>query len=364
MVEFAKLICDFPGLRIKTSQAPAIIPTSNHGFDEKAIANMKAVVAQQWCDPNGLVIEEVPRPEPRDGELLVKVASAALNFPDILMVAGKYQVKPPLPFTPGFEVAGTVQAIGPGVEGFARGQRVLSQLSLGGLAEFAAAPVASTQPIPAAMSDDEAAAFPLVYQTSYFGLVFRGQLKKGETVLVHSAAGGVGLAAVQIARALGAGKIIGTAGSDSKLDVIRQNGADAAVNYQTEDFVEVVKRETGGRGADIIYDPVGGEIGQKSTKCIAFEGRLIVVGFTGGGFSNFVSNHILVKNYSVVGLHWGMYQHQNPAKVAQAWKALWELHAAGRIKPVVGRRFPMQNVADAMEFLASRAAVGKIVLHW
>jgi NADPH2:quinone reductase len=325
---------------------------------------MKAIVARQWCEPRGLVIEEVARPEPREGEIVVKVQSAALNFPDILMVAGKYQVKPPLPFTPGFEVAGTVDAVGPGVEGFARGGRVLAQLSLGGFAEFAVASAASTQTIPAAMTDDEAAAFPLVYQTSYFGLVFRGRLEKGETVLVHSAAGGVGLAAVQIARALGAGKIIGTAGSDSKLDLIRQNGADVAINYQTEDFVEIVKRETGGRGADIIYDPVGGEIGQRSTKCIAFEGRLLIVGFTGGAFSNFASNHILVKSYSVIGLHWGLYQQHNPAKIAQAWKALWELYDAGRIKPVVGARYPMQNVAEAMEFLASRAAVGKIILHW
>jgi NADPH:quinone reductase len=325
---------------------------------------MKAIVARQWCEPRGLVMEEVEKPQAKEGQIVVKVHSAALNFPDILMVAGKYQVKPPLPFTPGFEVAGTIDSVGPGVARFSPGQRVLAQLSLGGFAEFAVAPAGATQRIPDAMTDDEAAAFPLVYQTSYFGLVVRGALQKGETVLVHSAAGGVGLAAVQIARALGAGKIIGTAGSDHKLDIIRQNGADVAINYQTDDFVEVVKRETEGRGADLIYDPVGGEIGQRSTKCIAFEGRLIIVGFTSGAFSNFASNHILLKNYSMVGLHWGHYQQHNPAKVALAWKALWELYAAGRIKPVVGRRFPMQQVAEAMEALASRAAVGKVVLHW
>jgi NADPH2:quinone reductase len=325
---------------------------------------MKAIVAHKWCEPRDLVLEDVAIPEPRGGQLLVKVQSAALNFPDILMVAGKYQVKPPLPFTPGFEVAGTVEALGDGVEGFAIGDRVLSQISLGGFAEFVAAPAATTQRIPEAMSYDEAAAFPLVYQTSYFALVLRGGLQRGETVLVHSAAGGVGLAAVQIARALGAGKIIGTAGSDKKLEIIRKNGADVALNYQTEDFVEVVKRETGGRGADIIFDPVGGEIGQRSTKCIAFEGRLLIIGFTSGGFSNFVSNHILIKNYSVVGVHWGMYQQQDPAKIARAWKALWELYDAGHLKPVVGSRFPMSQVADAMHLLSSRAAVGKIVLHW
>ena len=214
------------------------------------------------------------------------------------------------------------------------------------------------------MSDDEAAAFPLVYQTSYFALVVRGNLQPGETVLVHSAAGGVGLAAVQLARALGASKIIGTAGSDHKLDVIRQQGADVAINYQTEDFVEIVKRETGGRGADLIFDPVGGDVGQRSTKCIAFEGRLLIIGFTSGSFSNFVSNHILIKNYSVVGVHWGQYRQHGPEKIEKAWQALWQLHGAGKIKPVIGGRYPMPQVAQAMEALASRGAVGKIVLHW
>jgi NADPH:quinone reductase len=325
---------------------------------------MKAIVVRDWCEPSGLVMDEVERPEPGRGEVLIKVHSAALNFPDILLIAGKYQVKPPLPFTPGFEVAGTVDSVGPGATGFTPGSRVLAQISLGGFAEFAVAPAAAIQLVPASMSDDEAAAFPMVYQTSYFGIALRGAMQPGETVLVHSAAGGVGLAAVQIARALGAGKIIGTAGSDEKLDVVRQNGADVAINYRTDDFVEVVKRETDGRGADVIYDPVGGETGQRSTKCIAFEGRLVIIGFTAGAFSNFVSNHILIKNYSVVGLHWGRYQRENPGKVAAAWKVLWGLYDAGRIKPVIGARYPMEKVAEAMQMLASRQAVGKVVLHW
>ncbi len=325
---------------------------------------MKAIVVSDWCEPSGLVMEQVDRPEPDEGQVLVKVHSAALNFPDMLLIAGKYQVKPPLPFTPGFEIAGTVHSVGPGVTHFTPGSRVLAQISLGGFAEFAVAPAAAIQPIPASMTDDEAAAFTMVFQTAYFGIALRGALQQGETVLVHSAAGGVGLAAVQIARALGAGKIIGTAGSDFKLDVVRQNGADVAINYRSEDFVDVVKRETDGRGADVIYDPVGGDVGQRSTKCIAFEGRLVIIGFTAGAFSNFVSNHILIKNYSVVGLHWGRYQRENSAKVAEAWKVLWELYDAGRIKPVIGRRYPMRQIAEAMEMLASRAAVGKIVVHW
>jgi NADPH2:quinone reductase len=189
-------------------------------------------------------------------------------------------------------------------------------------------------------------------------------LKKGETVLIHSAAGGVGLAAIQIARALGAGRIIGTVGSDDKLALVRDNGADIALNYQTEDFVDAVKRETNGRGADVIYDPVGGEIGERSTKCIAFEGRLVIIGFTGGKFSNFVSNHVLVKNYSVVGLHWGAYRYNNPARIEQGWEELIGIYEKGSLKPVIGARYHMEHVAEAMEFLASRKAVGKIVLHW
>jgi NADPH:quinone reductase len=325
---------------------------------------MKAIVARQWCEPRGLVVEDVALPEPNDDQVRVKVHSAALNFPDILLIAGKYQVKPALPFTPGLEVAGTVDSVGKKVTGLTPGQRVLAQLSMGGFAEFAIAPATAIQRIPDTMSDDEAAAFPLVYQTAYFGLVVRGTLQEKETVLVHSAAGGVGLAAVQIARALGAGKIIGTVGSDHKLAIVREHGADVAVNYQTGDFVEIVKRETNGRGADIIFDPVGGEVSQRSTKCIAFEGRLLIIGFTSGAFSNFVSNHILIKNYSVVGVHWGLYQQQQPAKTARAWKTLWELYGAGHLKPLVGGRYPMLQVADAMESLTSRAATGKIVLHW
>lgn len=325
---------------------------------------MKAVVARQWCEPRGLVLEDVDPPQPAAGQVRIRVRTAALNFPDILLIAGKYQVKPPLPFSPGLEVAGTVDAVGSGVTAFAPGQRVLALLGLGGFAEFAVAPADAVQPIPAAMTDEEAAAFPLVYQTSYCALAVRGSLQKGETVLVHSAAGGVGLAAVQIARALGAGKIIGTVGSDHKREIVRANGADAVVNYRTEDFVEVVKRETNGRGADVIYDPVGGQVGERSTKCIAFEGRLLIIGFTSGAFSNFVANHILVKNYSVVGVHWGLYRQHRPGVIPQIWKALWDLYGAGRVKPVVGRSFPMHQVAEAMEALASREAVGKIVLKW
>jgi NADPH2:quinone reductase len=325
---------------------------------------MKAIRAHEWCEPRDLAIDEIEIPQPGTGQVLIKVNAAGLNFPDILIISGKYQFKPPLPFSPGFEIAGIVEKTGTGNNGFFEGQRVIAQVPVGGFAEYAVAEETATHLLPDSMTDEEGAAFPLVYQTAYFGLAYRGALQEGETVLVHSAAGGVGLAAVQIARALGAGKIIGTVGSDDKLAVVRDNGADVALNYQTEDFVEVVKRETDGRGAHVIYDPVGGEIGERSTKCIAFEGRLVIVGFTSGKFSNFVSNHILVKNYSVVGLHWGAYRHNNPAKLEKGWNELMELQKTGMLKPVIGGRFHMEKTADAMEFLASRRAVGKIVLHW
>src|SRR5215471_7828032 len=214
---------------------------------------IKAIRAHNWCQPKDLVMDEIERPQPRHGEALIKVESAALNFPDLLLIAGKYQVKPQLPFSPGLEVAGTVEELAGGAqvaETLSRGQRVMAQLSMGGFAEYAVAPVSAVRPLPETMTFDEAAGFPLVYQTSYFGLAYRAALKPGESILIHSAAGGVGLAALQIARAMGAGLLIATAGSDSKLELLKQQGADIALNYQKEDFVEIAKRETGGRGVD------------------------------------------------------------------------------------------------------------------
>ena len=239
---------------------------------------------------------EIPRPEAGPGEILVRVRSAALNFPDILKIAGKHQNKIEPPFSPGSEFAGTVAEVGAGIEGFEEGDRVFARMGSGGFAEYVAVPVDKIVRTPDGMPDEDAAVFSLVYHTSYIALIHRGRLQPGETVLIHSAAGGVGLAAVQIARAKGAGKIIGTVGSDGKEELVRENGADLVVNYQTQDFVDVVKRETDGRGADIIYDPLGGEVGERSAKCITSEGRILIVGFTSGGFPTFRSNHMMVKN--------------------------------------------------------------------
>jgi NADPH:quinone reductase len=325
---------------------------------------MKAVRCKSLGPPAGLSIEDVGRPTPGPGEVLLQVRAAALNFPDVLMIQGLYQVKPPLPFTPGFELSGTVAEAGAGVTAFSPGDRVLAQCDLGAFAELAIAPLHSVRQVPSGLDDDQAAAFPLVYQTSYFGLIYRGQLARGETVLVHSAAGGVGLAAVQIARAFGAGQIIGTVGSDEKREAVLAAGADLALNYQTDNIVEAVKEATDGRGADVIYDPVGGDVSEQSTRCIAFEGRLVIIGFTSGKFPTFKGNHILVKNYSVVGLHWGFYRAMNPAKIEQGWHDLMSLYQTGKLKPVVAARYPMDRMADAMDHLTSRRAIGKIVLHW
>jgi NADPH2:quinone reductase len=325
---------------------------------------MKAICAREWCEPQGLELIEVDTPKAKKGDVLIKVGSAALNFPDILMIQGKYQVKPPLPFTPGMEVAGTIEEVGEGVEHLKVGDRVMAQTGMGGFAEYASAPAIGARKLPEGMTDDEGAGFWLVYSTSYFALAYRAQMKPGETVLVHSAAGGVGMAAVQIAKALGADKIIGTVGSDEKLDVIRELGVDVAINYETEDWVGIVKKETGGRGVDIIYDPVGGKVGELSTKCIAFEGRLLVIGFTSGEFPTYKANHILIKNYSVVGLHWGNYRTFKPELLEQSWVELARLFTEGKVKPLISARYPMADVAKAMEHLRSRKAVGKIVLNW
>lgn len=322
---------------------------------------MRAIRIHEYGEPKDLQLDEVPRPEPGPGEVLIRVNCAALNFPDLLKIAGKHQNKVEPPFSPGSEFAGTVEALGPGVTAFKVGQRVFARTGSGGFVEYASVPEDKVVATPDAMPDEDAAVFSLVYHTSYISLIHRGLLQPGETVLVHSAAGGVGLAAVQIARAKGAGKVIGTVGSDAKVDLVRENGADVVVNYRTEDFVEVVKRETDGRGADIIYDPVGGELTERSTKCIASEGRILIIGFTSGEFSKFRSNHILVKNYSVMGVLIGR---TNATASQRCWDELLELYAQGKVKPLISERFKMEDAAAAMELLASRKAVGKILLHW
>jgi NADPH2:quinone reductase len=322
---------------------------------------MQAMIARQWGEPADMQLAELPDPAPGPGQVAIDVRAIGCNFFDILMVQGKYQVRPPLPFSPGGEIAGVVRAVGPDVTGVAKGDRVFALLGWGGYASVAVAPAATVVRMPDSMSFEHGAAFGVVYQTSYFGLVYRANLQAGETLLVHAAAGGVGLAAVQIGRALGA-RVLATAGSPAKLDVARQHGAEEAYDYSTPDWVERVKQATGGRGADVIYDPVGGDIFDLSTKCIAFGGRLLVVGFASGRIPSIQINRILLKNIAVVGLHWGAYRQHDPAKIGQAMTALFDLYERGAVTPVVSSVRPLRAAAAALDEIASRRSVGKVLL--
>ena len=315
--------------------------------------------------PESLHLEEIAPGEPAEGLVRISVRAAAINFPDALMVAGLYQVKPELPFVPGVEVAGEVVSAPP-ASGFKAGDRVMALLDSGGLtrggyAEVADAAPGSVSRMPDEMTFDEGAGFTLVFQTGWFGLHRRAGLKAGETLLVHAGAGGVGSAAIRLGKAAGA-TVIATAGSDEKVEVCLRLGADHAVNYKTQDFVEEVKRITGGRGADVVFDPVGGDIYDRSTKCIAFEGRIVIVGFTSGRIPQAAANHVLIKNYSVVGLHWGLYAKRAPELIQPAARALLDLYEAGKIKPYISIRLPLSAAPRALATVAEGKSTGKVIL--
>ncbi|MGW2666417.1 NADPH:quinone oxidoreductase family protein [Nocardia tengchongensis] len=307
-------------------------------------------------------LETVARPDAGPGRLVVRVTGAAANFPDVLMCRGLYQVRPELPFTPGVEVCGEVVALGAGVTGFGVGDRVIGGVALphGGFAEYAVLDVNQTFPAPPALDDAEAAALYIGYQTGWFGLHRRAALQPGETLLVHAAAGGVGSAAVQLGKAAGA-RVIGVVGGPEKADYARELGADIVIDRRTQDFVEIVKAATDNRGADVVYDPVGGDTYTRSTKCIAFEGRILVVGFAGGDIQSAALNHALVKNYSIVGLHWGLYNTHDRAAVAECHRELTRLADDGAIRPLVSERLALADVADGVQRLADGKTVGRVV---
>lgn len=290
----------------------------------------------------------------------MEIRAAAVNFPDVLYVAGTYQVKPVPPFVPGCEVAGVVvESRSPELP---VGTRVASTLDgSGGYATHALALPFNTYKIPEAMSFEDAAALTITYQTAHFALHRRARLRENEWLLVHAGAGGVGSATLQMGKVAGA-KIIATAGGPKKVDACRSLGADVAVDYTKEDFVQAVKAATGGRGADVVVDPVGGDAFDRSTKCIAFEGRIVVVGFTSGRFPDVRANHVLVKNYAVLGLHWGMYSFIDMPAVQAAQRDLYRLYEEGKIKPLVTERVPLREAPEAMKRVASRGTIGKLVL--
>ncbi len=307
-----------------------------------------------------LRLDDLAALEPPAGGAVVTIEAAALNFPDLLSIAGQYQVKAPLPFTPGIEAAGTVVRAGAGSR-HQPGDRVIVTALWGAFADEIAAFDRQLVRWPDGLSAAEAASFVVTYHTGYLALVNRAALRSGETLLVHGGAGGVGVAAIQLGKALGA-TVIATAGADDKLDVCRAAGADHAINYRTTDFVAAVKQLTAGRGADVIFDPVGGEVFDQSLKCIAWEGRILVIGFASGKIPELKLNRVLLKNISVVGLFWGAYQIHDPAKVVAAHDALCELVADGVIRPVIWKQLPLAELPDALAALESRQSHGKIVV--
>src|SRR3954468_18652408 len=318
---------------------------------------MKAWQVQELGEPEDVLRwVDVDEPATGPGLLHVQVDAVALNFPDVLLCRGMYQEKPPLPFTPGLEICGTV------VSGPRAGERVIGGPGLphGGLAERVALAETNAFTVPADMPPAKAAGLLITYQTGYVGLHRRAALQPGETLLVHAGAGGVGTAAIQLGRAAGA-RVIATAGGPEKVQVCKDLGADVVIDYNAEDFVAVVKDVTDGLGADVIYDSVGGDVFDKSRKCIAFEGRIIVVGFAGGRIADAPTNHALVKNYSIVGLHWGLYNKVMPGLVAEAHDNLVGLYEEGKIDPLIFKTIPFEEVPEALELLGNRKTYGKLV---
>jgi len=322
---------------------------------------MKAFVCGEITeDISGVSIEDVEKPKPGPGEVLVKVRAASVNFPDILLCQGKYQLKLEPPFTPGMDLAGEVAELGEGVDGFGVGDAVAGGARFGGFAEYAVVRADGLQAKPEAMSFAEAAAYPAAYLTAYVSLVRRANLQEGETLLVHGASGGVGLAAVDLGKILGA-TVIATSGSDAKLDKILDYGADYVINAGGG-FKDKVKALTAGRGADVVYDPVGGDIFDESTRCTAFDGRLLVIGFTSGRIATVPTNIPLIKGFSVVGVRAGEYGRQFPEKGAENVAAIWALAHQGRTRPVVHAELPLAQTLDGFRMLQNREVVGKVII--
>jgi NADPH:quinone reductase len=324
---------------------------------------MKAWQVVRYGDPqDALELADIPRPSPGPGQVLVRVLAAAANFPDVLMCQGTYQVRPPLPFTPGVELCGEVVETAPDVTRFSSGDRVIggAPVLAGGFAEYALMAADRVFLAPGVLDDAEAAPFLLTYQTGWFGLHRRANLQPGETLLVHAAAGGVGTAAIQLGKAAGA-RVIGVAGGPEKAALAREIGADVVVDRYAADFVAVVKEATGGRGADVVYDPVGGDAFAKSTKCIAFEGRIVVVGFASGTIPSAALNHALVKNYSILGLHWDLYQRLDPDAVRDCYTELTRLADAGLVRTVITERLTFADVPDGLRRLGTGRTTGRLV---
>jgi len=322
---------------------------------------MKAVLCRQFGPPETLVYEDLPSPTAGPGEVVVSVKAASLNFPDVLIIQNKYQFKPPLPFSPGSEMAGVVKQVGDGVKGYKPGDRVIAFTTYGAFAEEVNVEATRLVPIPEGMDFNSAAAFLLTYGTSDHALRDRGALKAGETLLVLGAAGGVGLAAIEIGKAMGA-TVFACASSADKLEVCKQHGADAAINYATEDMRERIKELTGGKGVDVIYDAVGGPYTEPALRSTAWRGRLLVVGFAAGDIPRIPLNLTLLKGCAIVGVFWGDFARREPKAFAASIAQLGAWFREGKLKPHVSQTFPLSQAVEALKLMAARKVKGKVVL--
>ena len=324
---------------------------------------MRAVVAEAVSNPQDLKVVDLPEPTPGPGQIRIDVKAASLNFADSLIISHKYQLKPEFPFSPGFEVAGIVSSVGEGVTDFKVGTRVIATMDYGAYREQVIVEDYLAHPIPIELDFVTAAAFPVAYGTSYVGLLRRSHLNAGETVLVHGAAGGVGLTAVEIAKAAGA-KVIATASSEEKCEITKNHGADYTINLsKTPEFRDQVKALTEGNGADVIYDPVGGDVFDQSLRCINWGGRLLIIGFAAGRIPQIPANLLLVKSCSAIGVFWSSHRRREPMTLRDDYQRLFEWHSEGKLKPLIGGTYPLQKAGDALEALLSRKVAGKIVLE-
>lgn len=322
---------------------------------------MKAVLCKELGPPEALVVEDVPALVAGPGQVVVSVKAAGVNFPDTLIIQGKYQFKPELPFSPGGEVAGVVKSVGEGVTTVKAGDRVIAAATWGGFAEEMVADAGKVVPMPDGMDFVPASAFVLTYGTSYHALKDRANLQPGETLLVLGASGGVGLAAIQIGKAMGA-RVIAAASTDTKLQVCRQNGADEVINYGTEDLRSRVKQITGGKGVDVVYDPVGGPYSEPALRDMAWNGRFLVVGFAAGDIPKIPLNLALLKGCSIVGVFWGAFTRNEPEHNRRNNEALMEMYAKGLVKPHIHATYPMARAAEALKEVLNKRVSGKVVL--
>ena len=322
---------------------------------------MKAVLCKQFGPPESLVLEDLPALAPGAGEVVVSMKAASINFPDVLIIQNKYQFKPPLPFSPGSELAGVIKSVGDGVKGFKAGDRVIAFTTYGAFAEEVKVEASRLVPMPDTMDFNSGAAFLLTYATSDHALRDRAQLKAGETLLVLGAAGGVGIAAIEIGKALGA-RVIACASTADKLDVCRQHGADAVINYASEDMREKIKELTGGKGVDVVYDAVGGPYSEPALRSTAWRGRFLVVGFAAGEIPKIPLNLTLLKGCSIVGVFWGDFARREPKAFAASLGQLSAWYREGKLKPHVSQTFPLAQAVEALKQMAARKVKGKVVL--